>query len=127
MAAVDQPFIGVPQNPHAAIPPLHPVTEVRQDPHDAQSQPPASALPFEDLSDDSDEEETAPRRVRYEKRKTDSKSWKTRVATGVGPKAKRINSCADVPAPPIPSSHDVMTCQFCHAPFQNSDKASIHS
>eukprot|EP00972_Heterocapsa_arctica_P038439 5662009-Heterocapsa_arctica.AAC.1 len=62
MAAVDQPFIGVPQNPHAATPQLHPVAEVRQEPHAAQSLLPASAQPFDDLSDDSEEEETGPRR-----------------------------------------------------------------
>eukprot|EP00972_Heterocapsa_arctica_P066658 9836482-Heterocapsa_arctica.AAC.1 len=66
MAAVDQPFIGVPQNPHAAIISPHPVTKVRQEPHAAQLQPPDSSQPFEDLSDESDEEETAPRRKRYE-------------------------------------------------------------
>eukprot|EP00972_Heterocapsa_arctica_P073207 10812676-Heterocapsa_arctica.AAC.1 len=45
----------------------------------------------------------------------------------MGPKAKRVNSVCDVPALPTPSSHDDTTCQFCFAPFKNTDKASIHS
>eukprot|EP00972_Heterocapsa_arctica_P017539 2591401-Heterocapsa_arctica.AAC.1 len=65
MAAVDQPFIGVPQNPHAATLQPQPFTEVRQMPHAVKLQPPASSEPDADLSDDSDEEEAAPRRKRY--------------------------------------------------------------
>eukprot|EP00972_Heterocapsa_arctica_P009780 1439202-Heterocapsa_arctica.AAC.1 len=112
MAAVDQPFIGVPQNPHAAIPQPQPFTEVLQKPHAVKLQPPAPSEPADDLSDDSDEEEAAPRKKRYgkcEERKTETRSWKSRAATGFGPKAKRVNSVCDVPAPPIPSSHDDTT------------------